>query len=328
MKLEPLTLADELPSPAPEPSEALARHETGDRVRSAVDSLPEHERTAVVLYYVSGYSQKEVAAFLDVPEPTLRKRLFTARRRLRELLMDLVADSLREMRPSHDDAFAANVLELLAAARAGDVGRVGELLRRNRRLLEGRDWLGNSALVIAVNSGQRAVAELLLRAGVRPDLHEAAAIGDAARVAELLDLVPGHIDAFSNEGFTPVALAAHYGHVEATRLLIARGAGVGVVSRHPLEVTPLHAALFGRQVETALLLLEAGADVHARRGGAAWPRSGWTPLHYAAGLGLDAMVGALIGRGADPRALDDEGRTPRDVAIEAGHAAIADRLPA
>ena len=51
------------------------------------------------------------------------------------------------------------------------------------------------------------------------------------------------------------------------RLLIDRGADVNRVATHRIGVTPLHAALFGRQVEAALLLVERGADVTLARGG-------------------------------------------------------------
>ncbi len=316
MKFEPLQTAQETPSPAPNQADAMEQREMKDQVWTAIDSLPEHERAAVVLYYLGGYSQAEVGAFLGVPVTAIKKRLFSARQRLREMLMDTVADTLRQHRPSQDEGFSASVMALLAAARAGDVARVGELLRQNRRLLEARDWLGNTALIIAVNSGQRSVAELLFKAGVQPDIHEAAAIGQMERVATLLDEDPSRLNSYSAEGFTPVALAAHFGHPETTRLLIARSANVNAVSRHQLQVMPLHAAMFGRQIETARLLIEHGADVNIKRGGKGWPRAGWTALHYAAGYGLIELIEPLLARGADLGALDDEGLTPLRVATD------------
>jgi RNA polymerase sigma factor (sigma-70 family) len=326
MKFEPLQDAEEKPSPVPNQAEAMEQREMKNQVWAAIDSLPEHERAAVALYYFSGYSQAEVGAFLGAPVTAIKKRLFSARERLRERLMDVVADTLRQHRPSRDEGFAASVMALLAAARAGDVTRIGELLRQNRRLLQARDWLGNSALIVAVNSGQRAVAELLFKAGVRPDIHEATAIGDTERLAALLDEDAGRLDSCSAEGFTPLALAAHFGHRDATRLLIARGADIDAVSRHPLGVTPLHAALFGRQIETARLLIEGGADVHIKRGGTGWPRAGWTALHYAAGYGLIELIEPLLARGAAIDAIDDAGRTPLRVAMEEHQDEVAELL--
>jgi ankyrin repeat protein len=193
-------------------------------------------------------------------------------------------------------------------------------------LLAARDPLGNTALILAVNSGHAEVAELLLAAGCEPDVYEAAAIGRTARVAEWLEGDAGLLDSYSPEGFTPLALAAHFGHAETVAFLINRGANLNAVARHETRVTPLHAALFGRQVEAARLLVERGADVNARRGGKGWPRAGWTALHYAAGYGFIDLIECLVERQADVSARDDAGRTALDVAIEEKQTAAEKRL--
>ena len=325
-KLEPLESARETVSPSPTQAEAMEQREMKSQVWAAIDALPEHERVVVMLYYLSGYSQAEVSEFLDVPVTAIKKRLFSARPRLRELLMDVVADTLRASRPSQDERFAASVIEMLNAARTGDVARVKELLEQNRRLLSARDWLGNTALILAVNSGQQAVADLLFSAGVQPDIHEAAAIGQTDRVAVLLRENASLLNSYSVEGFTPLGLAAHFGHSETTRFLLDQGANPSAVARHALQVTPLHSALFGRQVETALLLIEYGSDVNAKRGGKGWPRSGWTALHYVAGYGFVELIEPLLARGADLGAVDDAGCTPLRVAIENHQDLAADLL--
>ena len=273
-----------------------------------------------------GYSMEEVATFLEVPLSTIKGRLHSARERLRTMLLDTVADDLRARRPSRNESFATAVVDLLKAARAGDIERVKTLLKADPRLLVARDPMGNTALIIAVNSGHEALADLLFDAGVEPGLHEAAAIGDIGRVRAALDRHPRQLDTDSPEGFTPLALAAHFGHLEVLRLLIDRGADVNRVATHRLAVTPLHAALFGRQVDAALLLIERGADVTLARGGSGWKRAGWTALHYAAGMGFRTLVQPLLDRGADPSRPDEEGKTPLDVAIDANHSGIADVL--
>ena len=292
----------------------------------AVRQLPEHERSAMTLFYIGGYSMDEVATFLEVPVSTVKGRLHSARERLRTMLLDTVADDLRARRPSRNESFATTVVDLLQAARAGDIERVKTLLKADPRLLVARDPMGNTALIIAVNSGHETLADLLFDAGVEPELHEAAAIGDSGRVRAALEREPSQLDTDSPEGFTPLALAAHFGHLDVMRLLIDRGADVNRVATHRLAVTPLHAALFGRQVDAALLLIEGGADVALARGGSGWKRAGWTPLHYAAGMGFSTLVQPLLDRGADPSRPDEEGKTPLDVVIEANHSGIADVL--
>ena len=44
--------------------------------------------------------------------------------------------------------------------------------------------------------------------------------------------------------------------------------------------------------------------------------NGWTPLHDAAMLSTYKMVQTLLKYGANPNAVDEEGRKPVDVAIE------------
>ncbi len=141
----------------------------------------------MTLFYIGGYSMDEVATFLEVPVSTIKGRLHSARERLRTMLLDTVADDLRARRPSRNESFATTVVDLLQAARAGDIERVKTLLKADPRLLVARDPMGNTALIIAVNSGHEALADLLFDAGVEPGLHEAAAIGDSGRVRAALD---------------------------------------------------------------------------------------------------------------------------------------------
>lgn len=295
-------------------------------VIDAMRHLPEHERSTMTLFYIAGYSMEEVAAFLEVPVSTIKGRLHSARERLRTMLVDTVAEDLRTRRPSRNEAFATAVVDLVKAARAGDAERVKALLHADPRLLVARDPMGNTALIAAVNSGHQALADLLFDAGVEPGLHESAAIGDVVRVTTALQQHPDQVDAYSPEGFTPLALAAHFGHTDVMQLLIDRGADLNRVATHRLAVTPLHAALFGHQVAAALLLIERGADVTTARGGAGLKRAGWTALHYAAGLGFGTLVLPLLERNADLSRRDEEGKTPLELAVDANHLDIADIL--
>jgi predicted nucleotidyltransferase len=83
--------------------------ERRDRVFAAIRALPEHERMATALFYVGDYSQNEISAFLEVPITTVKKRLFSARQKLRERMLEVVRETLRESRPSRDERFAETV---------------------------------------------------------------------------------------------------------------------------------------------------------------------------------------------------------------------------
>ncbi len=57
-----------------------------DQVRQALDTLPDRQRMAVVLFDVEGYSHREIADVIGVPEGTVRSDVFHGRRALREAL--------------------------------------------------------------------------------------------------------------------------------------------------------------------------------------------------------------------------------------------------
>lgn len=57
-----------------------------DRLRTAIDRLPEIYRTTFVLHDVEGYTHPEIAQVLGVAEGTCKSRLFIARGMLREAL--------------------------------------------------------------------------------------------------------------------------------------------------------------------------------------------------------------------------------------------------
>lgn len=56
----------------------------------AVMALDKRYRLPVLLYYYEGYSQKEIAGLLDIPEETVRTRLFRARGKLKTTLTEVL----------------------------------------------------------------------------------------------------------------------------------------------------------------------------------------------------------------------------------------------
>lgn len=61
-----------------------------ERLKKAIDALPEDQRLVFVMYEVEGYSHAEIASALDIPQGTSKARLHYARRKLRALLSDVV----------------------------------------------------------------------------------------------------------------------------------------------------------------------------------------------------------------------------------------------
>ncbi len=130
----PLLAGPDIASEEPSPLQAAERNELRQRVLEAINSLPEHERTVVSLFYINGYSQAEVGEFLDVPAKTVKSRLHSARGKLRERMMDMVEETLKKSAP--DDGFAKETIQKIVA-RAKELIGQGELKEAERILREG-----------------------------------------------------------------------------------------------------------------------------------------------------------------------------------------------
>jgi len=152
------------------------------------------------------------------------------------------------------------------------------------------------------------------------DIHVAAKNGDTDEVAALLSMDSRLTRTHDSDGWTPLHLAAHYGHADIVSIMLHNNAPVDIRSTNTMANTPLHAALAGRRNDVSKMLIEAGADVNARQHG------GWVPLHAAAANGDREMVDLLIARGADRAAMNDAGVSAAAIARDRGHAALADSL--
>ena len=71
-----LALADQRGGPE-------ARPDNGGDLRVMLAPLPEHQRTALLLHYLAGFSVREVSAIVGRPEGTVKSDLFQARARIR-----------------------------------------------------------------------------------------------------------------------------------------------------------------------------------------------------------------------------------------------------
>jgi ankyrin repeat protein len=130
-------------------------------------------------------------------------------------------------------------------------------------------------LLEALYRGQRDRVDELLAAGPELTLHEAAALGKTDRLRELLDAEPGRVDEFGEDGFHPLGLACFFGHVEAARLLLERGADVNLLARNEhIKTAAIHAAAASNETgsdeagryELVKLVLDHGADPNLRQG--------------------------------------------------------------
>jgi uncharacterized protein len=215
---------------------------------------------------------------------------------------------------------------------------------------------GTTALAWAANRDDLETADLLIRAGAKPDLANEygvtplslACTNRSAAMVEKLLTAGADPNAALWTGETPVMECARTGNVEAMRLLLSHGANPNaketqqgqtalmraVAEKHPEVVralidggadvrvrskggfTALHFAGQQGEIASAKMLLAAGADVNATT-----PRNG-TSLVVAAASGREEFAMFLLENGADPNASDAYGVTAMHYAVPRGIAGI------
>ena len=212
----------------------------------------------------------------------------------------------------------------LDLVKRGDTQEIADWVKDDPQIAESRDAQGVSALLWAVYSGHTVVRDFL-RSGLELDLAEAAAVGDAARLRELLGADPAtakeRANSRSADGWPLLHLAAAFADHDTVLTLLDAGAAVDQVSQTPMRNQALHALLaLSKDADITRLLIERGADVNAAQ------TAGYRPLHQAAVAGREDLVRLLLDAGADKTARCDRGKTPAEYARERGHAAVAELL--
>jgi len=167
-----------------------------------------------------------------------------------------------------------------------------------------------SEILQAKYAGNNARVQEILSTGVELNIFEAAATGQTARVRALIAADPARLNAYAPDGFFPLALAVFFGNAETAVALLDAGADVSQQSRESMRIAALHSASAARRIDLAKMLIARGANPNTRAD------TGLTPLHSAAGNGQVDFATLLLSAGADISAADDRGRTPLTLATE------------
>jgi RNA polymerase sigma-70 factor (ECF subfamily) len=84
-------LAEQLPSDAPGAFEIMADQQRSEGVRTCVDKLGADHRECVHLVFYQGMALADVARIQQIPEGTVKTRLFHARQKLKQCLQRMLA---------------------------------------------------------------------------------------------------------------------------------------------------------------------------------------------------------------------------------------------
>jgi ankyrin repeat protein len=205
--------------------------------------------------------------------------------------------------------------DIFSAIMGDDLEAVETMLEADPTLAARRGE--QSPVLLAAYRHRLDILQVLLERQPLLDIFEAAAAGDLEAVRGCIEADSTAVNAYADDGFTPLHLAAFFGHEDVARALIDAGARLDAVTRNEMENMPLHAAAAGRHLEISALLLERGAQLDAQQEG------GFTALHAAAQHGDMALARLLVSHGADVEIETDTGKTAADLAYEFEHDDLA-----
>jgi ankyrin repeat protein len=170
-------------------------------------------------------------------------------------------------------------------------------------------------------------------------MHLAVWRNEQALVTKLLDTAGCPVDIRSATDQTPLMFAVARGNLQLVKLFLDRGADID--ARQSDKMTPVLLAAQSRQMNAYLVLQSRGVDIASKDtkgcGVAHWAAfgndvqflrllkamnmsleekdaTGQTPLHRAAMANAYPAVKYLLSQGCDANAVDNEKRTPRDIA--------------
>jgi ankyrin repeat protein len=166
---------------------------------------------------------------------------------------------------------------LMLAARTGNTDAIKVLLDYGAQVNKQETWGGTSALMWAVAERHPAVVKLLLERGADVNARSKFVPSTTGRGFEGTTPVaarPNQPEEFSSGLLTPLLFAAREGDLESARLLVAAGADVNATDGDGKNSLGL--AIFNGNYEVASFLVDNHADVNRA------DAQGFTPLFWAA----------------------------------------------
>ena len=84
-------LPEEAASPWPGPDKELEAGDSYERVHGALMRLSDDYRVVVVMKHISGFSYSQISTILQLPEKTVKSRLYSARQAMKKYLLGQAA---------------------------------------------------------------------------------------------------------------------------------------------------------------------------------------------------------------------------------------------
>eukprot|EP00162_Nutomonas_longa_P002400 comp13032_c0_seq1/m.17606 comp13032_c0_seq1/g.17606 ORF comp13032_c0_seq1/g.17606 comp13032_c0_seq1/m.17606 type:complete len:205 (-) comp13032_c0_seq1:132-746(-) len=188
----------------------------------------------------------------------------------------------------------------------GDVAGAEELLDQAADWAKVRGPHGITVLMAAADRGLEEFAEWIL---AHPKANAS---------------VASHTELMDDRGKTAVVHAVEHQQLEIVKM-ICRDMNKRVLDQTCPDydgLSPLHHAVILGNAEMVAYLLSSEGHCHP----SSESRKKWTPMHYAAQIGRADIIKLILKAKGRADVVNNDGKTPRDLAIEHGYTECADML--
>lgn len=201
-----------------------------------------------------------------------------------------------------------------------EVDKLISLILTHPEILEEKDENGSSGLLLIAYSGMETAFNKARELKKSFTFHEAIVCGKIDNVQDSLASNKSYANQYSNDGFTPLSLAAFFNQTEIAKLLLENGADPNLHATGPSKVNALHAAVAKENYELCKYFIEYGVKVNAPQ------MQNVTALHAAAHKGNLKLVKLLVANGAEINLKMDNEDTAISLAEKDGHKEVKSYL--
>ena len=194
---------------------------------------------------------------------------------------------------------------------------IAQILLANNADPDVKNAEGDTGLIIALHKRRETIAQMLLSAGAKVNVFDAR--GDTSLhlalhkncSAQIVQLLVDHgaiINAVNHKHQTALVFAAHHGHTDALKVLLANGADPNIPDKD--HDTVLHNAIRKNyNKETLQMIIKHGANLNAINA------ESQTPLMLTCMDDQTDAMKLLLDCGANPTITDEQGETCLHVAV-------------
>ena len=191
-----------------------------------------------------------------------------------------------------------------------ELDKLNKLLTKSPSILDDVDINGASGLQLIAYSGIEEILLLAINLKKNFTFHEAIICGKLDLVKILLEKQNNLLNLHSNDGFTPLSLAAYFNQSEIFIFLLENGASPNLQATNASKVNALHSVIAKDNLELCKLLFQHGADPNTPQ------IQNVTALHSATHRGNINLVKLLVSNGANINSKMDNGDTAYSIAVK------------